>query len=420
MENNPSIPSKAAPNVDILSLFRMPWNISDNAFGWLEPTRSCDMDCEYCYQVHDPQSHKSTAEFEKEVRGLLSMRRCDGVIIAGGEPLTHPNIIEVVKITSSHKVKTLLLTNGNRLTPNLADQLKEAGLKGFIFHVDSHQNRPGWTGKTEGEINELRQRLTDMVFDAGGMFCGFNTAIVPSALEELKDIVAWVAANIHKVHLAVFIPVRVPRRDDPLEYFAGGEKVDLDSLPFIRRNSCRAMTAMELYTRILEVLPGFRFNSYLGGTLRAAVPKWLFGNTIGTPGKIYGTMGPESMEILQNGHHFITGRYLSFLSPRLYRTAQLLFPLALFDRDLMRSLLRRLVKGIRNPLRLCGPLYIQTLAVMQPHDILDNGEQDLCDGCPNKTWWNGRLISECRMEEHLRYGRLLTTARKRTEQEATR
>ena len=50
---------------------------------------------------------------------------------------------------------------------------------------------------------------------------------------------------------------------------------------------------------------------------------------------------------------------------------------------------------------------------MQPHDILSNGEQDECDGCPNKTFWNGRLVSECRKEDYTNYGRPLMTVPKR-------
>ena len=49
--------------------------------------------------------------------------------------------------------------------------------------------------------------------------------------------------------------------------------------------------------------------------------------------------------------------------------------------------------------------YVQSLIVMQPHDVLANGEQDECDGCPNKTVWDGRLVSECRKEDYLLYGR---------------
>jgi hypothetical protein len=56
--------------------------------------------------------------------------------------------------------------------------------------------------------------------------------------------------------------------------------------------------------------------------------------------------------------------------------------------------------------------FIQNIIVMQPHDYLPNGEQDECDGCPNKTCWNGRLVSECRKEDYLIHGRPIITVRK--------
>ncbi|MFC1461544.1 hypothetical protein ACFLQR_03380, partial [Verrucomicrobiota bacterium] len=73
----------------------------------------------------------------------------------------------------------------------------------------------------------------------------------------------------------------------------------------------------------------------------------------------------------------------------------------------------------RSPIRLFSPLYIQTMVVMQPQDVLANGEQDLCDGCPNKTFWRGRLVSECRMEEHIRFGRQITMVRQKEERKTT-
>ena len=66
---------------------------------------------------------------------------------------------------------------------------------------------------------------------------------------------------------------------------------------------------------------------------------------------------------------------------------------------------------MRNPLSIFEKLSIQNIIVMQPHDYLQNGEQDECDGCPNKTYWNGRLVSECRKEDYMLYGRPIITVR---------
>ena len=97
----------------------------------------------------------------------------------------------------------------------------------------------------------------------------------------------------------------------------------------------------------------------------------------------------------------------------MYGRSRLIGILSPFDRELRRTFINYLARVMRNPKRLFRKLWNQTLIVMQPHDILESGEQDLCDGCPNKTYWEGRLVSECRMEEYKHYGRLLTTVRKK-------
>ncbi len=104
------------PHVDLAALFRRPSSLSDNCFSWLEPTRCCDLDCDYCYQEHDLHSHKALEEFEEAVRGLLRLRRTGGVIVVGGEPLTHPHIVELVKMVASYTPKVVRFPSADRLT----------------------------------------------------------------------------------------------------------------------------------------------------------------------------------------------------------------------------------------------------------------------------------------------------------------
>ena len=54
---------------------------------------------------------------------------------------------------------------------------------------------------------------------------------------------------------------------------------------------------------------------------------------------------------------------------------------------------------------------------MQPQDVRPSGKQDLCDGCPNKTVHNGRLVSICRTEEYIRFGDMVTLKKKNTEKQ---
>ena len=94
---------------------------------------------------------------------------------------------------------------------------------------------------------------------------------------------------------------------------------------------------------------------------------------------------------------------------RLNKRAGWLRPLGIIDPELRTTWWQHLKAVLKNPLTLGESLHLQSLIVMQPHDILPNGEQDECDGCPNKTYWNGRLVSECRKEDYLLYDRPILT-----------
>ncbi len=41
--------------------------------------------------------------------------------------------------------------------------------------------------------------------------------------------------------------------------------------------------------------------------------------------------------------------------------------------------------------------------IMQPVDFLQDGRQNMCDGCPDMTVWIEQLVWSCRMEEQLKY-----------------
>jgi pyruvate-formate lyase-activating enzyme len=411
-----SIQEPDNPPIDPSQLFRMPWSSSDNAFSWLEITRRCDLNCGYCYQKNRPGSDKEIAQVERDLQTLRRLRKCDTVFVSGGEPLLHPNLPEVIRMVGCMGFKPVIVTNGHALTAERVKALKKAGLFGFILHVDRGQSRPGWTGCSEKDLNRLRQHYADMIHDAKGLICGFNTTVLPETLHEVPDIARWTVANIHKVCTNTFIPVRVPRRDDPWDLYVDAKKIDFDDTVFASRAyknpSNTNLSASDIYTRVLKAAPEYRANAFLGGTIVSDAPKWLFGNIIGCKKKVFGPMGPKAMEILQNGHHFFRGRFLSFLKPGFYSKGRLLFPLALFDRQTRRTFGSYFRALWRNPALLFSKVRIQSLLILQPQDVLPSGRQDMCDGCPNKTILDGRLVSMCRAEEYITFGDMVTLKKK--------
>jgi hypothetical protein len=397
-------PVLVTPKPDPRQMFRLPWTAADNAMTWLEPTRRCNITCDACFVENDRRSEKTLDEIDHELDVMLRLRRCDAMLIAGGEPLTHPRIVEVVALVKSRGVKPVLVTNGVRLDRALLRQLKHAGAHGFTLHVDSHQHRPGWEGKGELELNELRTWFADLLHAERGLTCAFNTTIFPDTLRAVPDIVQWAIRRPDRVHVLTLICVRMAHPDDPYDYYVGDRRIDFETTPYVAGERYEHLMTEDIHGQIARVLPDFAFCAFLGGTLRPDSLKWVMGCHVTSGVRSYGCFGARSMEILQNAHHVLRGRYLAFSAPRANRAGRAALWLGLLDQSMRRVAGQYLRTVLRHPLELRRRLHIQTISAVQPVDVLPTGECDTCDGCPNKTFWQDRLVPACHAEEYRKFG----------------
>ena len=383
-----------------LNYYRLPWNLTDNSISWLEPTAKCNLHCEGCYRQNENNSHKSMAEIKQELDVFTSLRKCDGVSIAGGDPLTHPEIIEIVREVKKRGLKPILNTNGLALTKELLLELKKAGVYGFTFHIDSKQSRPGWKNKNEIELNELRLKYAEMLAEAGNISCAFNSTVYEDTMKYVPDLVKWAEDNIDKVQVMVFIIYRAVN-NEKYDFYLGPKKIDMSQLVYNEDVPDRTdIQANEIYEIIKNRFHEFDSCAYLNGSEKPDTFKWLLTGRLGRRGKIYGYMGKKSMEIVQVFHHLLFDRYLAYSSPSLTSKGKSLLLLSAFDKKLRKAF----VRYFRNPINWFRKLHYQSVMIIQPVDFLQDGRQNMCDGCPDITVWNGQLVWSCRMEEQLKFG----------------
>ncbi|MBI4614403.1 MAG: radical SAM protein [Planctomycetes bacterium] len=402
--------------LDHRTLYRLPWNLADNSIAWLEPTAKCNLYCEGCYRTN-VDAHKSLAEVEADLDAFERQRTFDGVSIAGGDPLTHPDIVQIVRRIRERGWKPILNTNGLALTEELLRELKRAGLAGLTLHIDSKQTRPGWKGKTEQDLCELRLQYARMAAKVGGISCAFNSTVYEDTLDAIPDLVGWAQEHIDLVHVMVFIIFRAAFPEGNFDYYSGGRKVDMRPLPYAYDTPPgRAdISAAEIVAKIRERCPGYEPCAYLNGTEKPDSFKWLLATRLGTKNRIYGYVGRKFMELSQVAHHFWTGRYLAYAHPKVLRRGRTLLALWPFDRGLRRTFGR----AILDPRLLFRRLHLQSIMIIQPIDFLPDGRQNMCDGCPDVTVHEGKLVWSCRLEECLRFGGFVRTVpRSRVETQA--
>lgn len=393
------------------SLYRLPWNLADNAISWLEPTSFCNLACDGCYRENQKDSHKSLDDVRHDLDVFEAGRNTDCISIAGGDPLLHPQILEIVREIKGRGLKPILNTNGLALTKPMLHELKKAGVFGFTFHVDSKQGRPGrWKGKNEIELNELRYEYARMLADEGNVACSFNSTVYEDTLQHVPEMIRWAHRHIDIVNTMVFIAFRNVIPQMPFDWFAGGQKVQWQTIPYdTERTRKFDILSTDLVAKAREEFPDFTPAAFLNGTEKVDSFKWLLTERIGTSKEIYGYLGPKFIELVMSVHHFVKGTYLSYASAESSRMGRaallLLWP---FDKGLKRATLRML----KNPLNLFSRTHLQTVMFIQPVDFLQDGRQSMCDSCPDITVHNGELVWSCRMEELKQFGTFLRTAEK--------
>ena len=93
----------------------------------LETSRVCNLKCVYCY-AESGKKQENELELD-ELLNIIDQAEALGVrsitVIGGGEPMLHPNILDIIDYIAQKKIPQNLFTNGTVMTPLKARFLKE-------------------------------------------------------------------------------------------------------------------------------------------------------------------------------------------------------------------------------------------------------------------------------------------------------
>lgn len=258
-----------------------------------------------------------------------------------------------------------------------------------------------------------------MIAAEGGMYLIFNSTVFPDTYHEIPDVVHWAHANIEKVQGLVFITYRTATTEDNIATGLNDQQVDLTKLSYTRESFHEHfITAPEVYQIIKENFPEYEASGYLGGSIRHDSYKWLIGAMVGSRHKMYGSVGKKTMELAQIGHHLKTGRYLAYLTSG--KIGSKIFWLSPWDETLRQARKNRRIDVLRRPGRLFDDIFIQSIGIIQAPDIQPDGRADMCDSCPDITYYDGKFVNSCRLDEYRLFGGFVSMMEKEKAQPKNR
>jgi hypothetical protein len=224
-------------------------------------------------------------------------------------------------------------------------------------------------------------------------------------MKYIPAMVKWAQENIDLVHVMVFILYRAVN-NETVDFYLGPKKIDMSELVYNEDPPSRIdIKTPEIVELIRTENPEFDPCAYLNGSEKPDSFKWLLTGRLGTKKKIYGYMGKKGIETVQMFNHLFYDKYLAYAKPKDTRKGKFMLLMGAFDKKLRKTFF----KFYKNPLNIFKRLHYQSVMIIQPVDFLEDGRQNMCDGCPDITVWNGKLVWSCRMEEQLNFGHNLKT-----------
>jgi hopanoid biosynthesis associated radical SAM protein HpnH len=186
----------------------------------LEPLETCNLTCKGCGRI---------VEYRESVilkRMMVPVDKCLEVVaeadapvvsIAGGEPLIHPRIDEIVAGIIEQKRFVFLCTNG-LMMERAMEKIKPSKYFCWVVHLDGMRDVHDYWVEKKGTFDKARQALLRAI-DAGYRVCTNTTVFKDSDLDDLHQLFRFLTdAGVEGMMVSAGYPYQsLPDRDIFLE-----------------------------------------------------------------------------------------------------------------------------------------------------------------------------------------------------------
>ncbi|MBI5194860.1 MAG: radical SAM protein [Nitrospirae bacterium] len=183
---------------------------------------ACDIDCAFCYYKHAAErKFHPLKDLKNKCSRFKKFYGNTHVDITGGEPTIYPYIIPLVEHCRIMDLKPTIITHGQRLTPQLVKNLKDAGIEDFLISCHGMEKEHDYVVNKPGGYKAMRAGIKN-VLDAGLTF-RTNTVVTKVNYKTLPGLANEFAEMKPKVvNLIMFNPfqewINLPLQEFQMQY----------------------------------------------------------------------------------------------------------------------------------------------------------------------------------------------------------
>jgi len=172
--------------------------------GWIQVTNRCNLNCKYCYMNANKDLSSMTFDQFKYVIDCLIKFGVKNVMLSGGEPCLHPDIVSMIRYVTAKGLKAGLVTNGTIMSRELAECLFANNVVVQIS-IDAMDSDNYILSRGIDRLNMVVENIS--LLNKNDITVTMSITLNNVTISEVKKVVDFALLNqIHTLHYGFLVP----------------------------------------------------------------------------------------------------------------------------------------------------------------------------------------------------------------------
>lgn len=172
--------------------------------GWIQITNRCNLNCKYCYMNANKDLSSMTFDQFKHVVDYFTEVGVEIVMLSGGEPCLHPDIIEMIQYISTKGLEIGLVTNGTIISKELVECILANNVIVQIS-IDAMDSDNYILSRGIDQLNQVVENIK--LLNSNDITVTMSITLNNATISEVKKTVDFALSNqIHTLHYGFLVP----------------------------------------------------------------------------------------------------------------------------------------------------------------------------------------------------------------------